>query len=250
MLPRPQRNAMAGADIPNNNFMKNEKNNKTAGVQADPGTPQTIKDRLLAFLRHKRVKRIELTRQLGVSPAYINAIRKSLPEERVQQLCALYPDLSRDWLLFGEGDMLVEPQVSAPVSDYEVPLLPVHAFAGSLQEWSQGVEAASCERVLSTVPGVDMAIRISGDSMEPELHDGSILYIKRINDRSFIPWGNPLVIDTENGVLVKALYPVADDPTTLEARSFNPNYPPIRIPGRSLYGLYRVVGVTKHYATM
>lgn len=221
----------------------------TAAAQDSP-TAGTVKDRLLAYLSAKGIRKSELTRALGVSPAYLYAIRKSLPEAKVQAICDYCPDLNRDWLLFGEGEMLRRPEQVAPVSDYEVPLLPVQAFAGPLQNWSQGVDAISCEKVLSAVPGVDMAIRLSGDSMEPELHDGSILYIKRINDRSFIPWGNPMVIDTENGVLVKALYPVHDNPSELEARSFNPNYPPIRIPASSLYGLYRVVGVTKHYSTL
>lgn len=209
----------------------------------------SVKSRLLQFMHARNISQATLTRQLEVSGAYISAIRKSMPEEKVRRLCELYPELNRDWLLFGDGEMLVETR-KRTTDAYEVPLLPVEAFAGSLQHWSQGVTSSDCEKVLISVPGVEMAIRLSGDSMEPELHDGSILFIKRINSRAFIPWGNPMVIDTENGVLVKALYPVSNDPVCVEARSFNPDYPPIQLSMDSIYGLYRVLAVTKHYATM
>ena len=227
----------------------NETTADNAPKAAAPKDADSVKGRLLQFMHVKNISQATLTRQLEVSGAYINAIRKSIPEEKVRRLCELYPDLNRDWLLFGDGEMLLEAR-KRTTDAYEVPLLPVEAFAGSLQHWSHGVTSADCEKVLISVPGVELAIRLSSDSMEPELHDGSILFIKRINSRTFIPWGNPMVIDTENGVLVKALFPIPDDAVCVEARSFNPNYPPIQIPMDSIYGLYRVLAVTKHYATM
>ena len=88
-------------------------------------------------------------------------------------------------------------------------MLPVEAYAGCLQQWSGGDVARLREGCISC-PGVDFGIRITGDSMEPEFKDGSILFIKRINEKAFIPWGHPMVIDTENGVVVKVIYPAGD----------------------------------------
>ncbi|MDE6866853.1 MAG: S24 family peptidase, partial [Muribaculaceae bacterium] len=80
---------------------------------------------------------------------------------------------------------------------------------------------------------------------------GSILFIKRINERAFIPWGNPMVVDTENGVLVKALYPLEpEEDNYIEARSYNPSYPPLKIPVTSIYSLYRILSATKQYSTI
>ena len=119
-------------------------------------------------------------------------------------------------------------------------MLPVEAYAGCLQQWSRGVMLRDCEKVVSPVPGVDFGIRITGDSMEPEFKDGSILFIKRINEKAFIPWGHPMVIDTENGVVVKVIYPAGDSVVLpdcpmeyIEARSYNPAYPPFLIPTES-----------------
>lgn len=212
----------------------------------------TVKSRLIRLLKEKRMSQTEFAHLMGVSPTYIGAMRRSLSEERLKRLLEIFPDLNRDWVLFGEGEMLIDEEETEDLSDgYLVPLIPVKAFAGNLQLWAAGVELRDCEKVVSPVKGVDFAIRIAGNSMEPDLQNGSILYIKRINEKAFIPWGNPMVIDSENGVLVKAVYP---DPhgrnEYIEARSYNPQYPPFNIPVESIYSLYRIISVTKQYSTI
>lgn len=216
----------------------------------------TVKSRILTFLRSEGINNSEFSRRMGLSVAYLGAMRKSMPEEKLRKMLELFPNLNPTWLLYGEGPMLREveekaPQAvgSEPVGDYEVPLLPVEAFAGNLQMWSQGISLNECERFISPVKGADLAIRVSGDSMEPQIYGGTIILIKKINERAFIPWGNPLVIDTENGVLVKVVYP-SEDNQTIEARSYNPLYPPIHIPAESIYGLYRVVASVRPISTM
>lgn len=217
----------------------------------------SVKNRLLALLKAKHISQAEFSRRLGVSPAYIATIRKSISPQKVQAIMEIFPDLNREWLLYGEGEMFEESGGRMPdlSKGYVVPLLPVDAFAGGLQLWSQGVELADCEKIVSPVPGADFAIRLSGDSMEPVFRNGSILFIKKINERAFIPWGNPMVIDTENGVLVKLIYPVDKEPDEyeeeeVEARSYNPEYPPFRIPVNSIFGIYRVLTSIVQYSTI
>ena len=60
-----------------------------------------------------------------------------------------------------------------------IPLLPVEAIAGGLLLWSRSVELADCEKVISPVPCGDCAIKVSGDSMESEIHNGTYIYINR-----------------------------------------------------------------------
>ena len=213
-----------------------------------------VKQRLLQFLKEKRITQTEFSKALGVSPTYIGAMRKGMPASKMKKICELYPDLNRDWLLYGEGKMLLADSRQAGIADkseYETLLLPVEAFAGGLQMWSEGVKASDCRRILSPVSGADFAIPIRGNSMEPKFHEGSTLLIKRINEKAFIPWGHTMVVDTENGVLVKNLYP-SDTPSEDEeecvvAKSLNPEFPPFKIPISSIYGLYRVMGTLDIY---
>ena len=225
----------------------------------------TVKGRLLALLKKKRMSQTEFTKLLGVSSTYIGAMRRSIPHDKVRMIMQIFPDLNRNWLLYGEGEMLMPPVEEEPANEladeYIVPLLPMSAYAGRLQVWAEpGAVLRDCEKVVSPVPGVDFAIRITGNSMEPEFHSGSIVFIKRINEQAFIPWGNPMVIDSENGVLIKVVYPVESrdklaskdsyDTGHIEARSYNPAFPPIIIPTSCIYGMYRVVTSIRQYTTV
>lgn len=215
----------------------------------------TVKGRLLEYLKSKKISQTEFTRNLGVSTTYIGAMRKGIPADKIKKIGQLYPDLNKDWLLYGDGEMIVDPTLSGSrPTEYETLLLPVEAFAGNLQMWSRGVAERDCKRIISPVSGADFAIPVKGDSMEPQFHDGSTLLIKRINERAFIPWGYPMVIDTENGVLLKKVYPANPDDFDspqpyIVAKSVNPDYPPMKIPTDSIYGLYRVMGSVELFPT-
>lgn len=205
----------------------------------------TVKGRLLTYLKENRIPQTEFCKRLGVAPTYIGVIRKSIPAEKINRIATLYPNLNRDWLLYGEGEMYVkennDPRKLLQEAGYLVPLLPVTAFAGNITAWSQSVNANECEKVISPVQGVDFAIRISGDSMEPDFHDGSIILIKKIDDKAFIPWGHPMIVDSSNGVFFKDIFPSDRGKKYIEAQSLNKKYPPLDIPLDCVYGLYRVV---------
>ena len=61
-----------------------------------------IKERLKLFAQAKNltIQRLEL--QWGVCNGYVNSIRKSIGLEKLGQLLKAFPDLNRDWLLYGE----------------------------------------------------------------------------------------------------------------------------------------------------
>lgn len=212
----------------------------------------TVKGRLQEYLRHKGLTQAEFAKRLGVSSTYVAAMRKSVSNEKMREIEEQFPDLNRDWLLYGSGAMLRQTPACGDCAEdvYEVPLLPVSAFAGNLQMWSEGVMPEDCSRVVSPVKGADFAIPVCGDSMEPDFHDGTTVLIKKINERAFIPWGNAMVIDTENGVLIKDIYPDEENPENIKAVSRNSKYPPIHIPKDSVIGLYRVVCSLRIFSTM
>lgn len=230
--------------------------NNTAGNEETRGRKEeTVKERLLEFLKAERITKAEFARKMGVSEAYVSTMRKSLPEARVIRLTELYPSLNRNWLLYGEGEMYKAPENKESKSakdteDYFVPLLPVEAYAGSLQAYSRGVAERECSKLPVPVKGADLAIPISGDSMEPVIHNGSIAVLAKINERAFIPWGNPMVIDTENGVYIKVVKPSELGTGYIEASSYNPRYHSFDIPTDSIFGIYRILTFIHPITTM
>lgn len=155
------------------------------------------------------------------------------------------------WLMTGEGDMLsstssAQPQPSVKnerVADdeaYKVPLVPISALAGSLNDFSLSVKRDDCETVISPIKDIDMAIKISGDSMEPEYPSDSQVFVKKINERAFLEWGRVYVLNTCNGIVIKRLMPT-NDPNTVLCESINPKYPPFEVNLENVNGVYRVM---------
>lgn len=66
----------------------------------------TIKERLIAYLKYKGINKSEFGRIIGVSNAYISSIRKSIQPDKTEKIAASFPDLSISWLITGEGEMI------------------------------------------------------------------------------------------------------------------------------------------------
>lgn len=123
-----------------------------------------------------------------------------------------------------------------------LPVIPTEAMAGTLGEFADSVQAYECERMVSPIKGVDYAIKVCGDSMTPEIPNGSQILIKKIFEEEFVEWGKIFCLDTRNGAVIKRIYPT-DNPEVVECRSVNPDYPPFQINVKHINGWYRVLMV-------
>ena len=66
----------------------------------------TIKDRTYKFIEYKgiSVKRFEEMCQL--SNGYVSSMRKGFGSDKLNNVLLCFPELNREWLLYGEGEML------------------------------------------------------------------------------------------------------------------------------------------------
>ncbi len=228
----------------------------------------TASDRINQLLEYYNLNAKQFSERIGDKrPQRIYDVQKgkaqSISTALSNQIISVFPAVSKAWLLTGEGEMLKK---DTPVDDVDkeakeantgvrrvnmVPLLPASAFAGSIEGFApDSVALEQCDRIVTPVPGAEMAIPITGDSMEPDYPDGSVAYIRRINDSSFIPWGHTVILDTENGAFIKRIYPDEEDADYVWAKSINPDYPPMHIPRESIYRIFHVLATARIYTTM
>ena len=123
-----------------------------------------------------------------------------------------------------------------------LPVIPIEAIAGTLGEFADSIHAYDCERMVSPIKGADYAIKVCGDSMTPEIPNGSQILIKKIYEDEFVEWGKIFCLDTRNGAVIKRIYPTPN-PDVIECRSINPDYPPFQINVKNINGWYRVLMV-------
>lgn len=174
-----------------------------------------------------------------------NGKTKKLSPEIADKITSVFPTINRTWLLTGEGDMLNENTTLTILNDDKittVPLLPISAQGGTLNDFVMAVKEMDCEKIISPIGHADFAITVSGDSMAPEYPSGSQVLIKKINERAFIDWGRTYVLDTCNGTVIKKLMPSDDgDSNIVKCVSVNPGYPPFDVNLNDVYGIYRVM---------
>ena len=123
-----------------------------------------------------------------------------------------------------------------------LPVIPTEAMAGTLGEFADSVNAYECERMISPIKGADYAIKVCGDSMNPEIPNGSQILIKKILEEQFIEWGKVFCLDTRNGAIIKKVFPT-NNPEVVECRSVNPEFPPFQVNVKYINGWYRVLMV-------
>ena len=221
-----------------------------------------IKDRVKEYLVVKGIRSIRaFEAACGLSNGYINNVKSRIYPDMLAKISNAYPDLNTDWLIHGEGKMLKgslhnsmfcpelssvaygDPNYKVETEDkHKVLLIPTSAQAGTLSQYSVGVDDWQCEYIISPIADADYAITVHGDSMMPDYPSGSLVLIKKINERAFIHWGTVYVLDTCNGVVMKRIMP-GNKEGCLVCESINEKYPPFEIEMSQdiLFGIYRVM---------
>jgi len=172
----------------------------------------------------------------------------------LEEILTVFPEVSRPWLYFGEGRMLVAEKSllakeDAPAYEKTLPLIPYDAFAGLPAVDNIGIAFKDCEQYY--IPdfisrGADFLIRVSGDSMVPQYLNGDLLACTLIKDVLFFQWGKIYVIDTSQGVLVKRIMRIeGDDEHVLLVSENKDKYEPFKFPTSDIRSLAIVVGLIR-----
>ena len=233
----------------------------------------TIKEKILAFLKAKDIKKVEFFEKTGIqSSNFKGANLTSAPgSEMLVKILTIYPELSAEWLLTGEGEMLKTNRISrhnsveqVPVVEYKDseipqvkqipelqnnhtrPRIPLNAAAGGLSVALSSVSESECEQmpVIPSLPKYDFTIVARGESMEPVIESGDELACRFITESAFIQWGRIHVLDTAQGIVVKRI--VESDGHIL-CRSDNKGYPDFPISKEEIYHMALVVGLLRHF---
>lgn len=203
----------------------------------------TVKDRLIKYLEVNKISKSEFGRRIGVSSAFITSMRQSMQPDKLERIALNFPDLNTEWLMTGKGEM-IKGEAILTQADYGnikmIPLLPMAAQGGSLNDFIVSVKPDDCEKIVSPIKGAEFAMTVSGDSMEPEYPSGAKILLKKINERAFIEWGRVYVLDTCNGSVIKKIMP-GPSAEAVTCVSLNEHYPPFEVAFGDMYGMYRVL---------
>ena len=219
----------------------------------------TVKERILQFLDEKEISKTLFFNKVGISPSNFKGAGKksSIGSDLVVKILTEYPELSPEWLMLGEGEMLRAPSKQAANDPKKeiipshtpqegIPLIPIEAWAGALSGEDYSIMESDCERyIVPSIKDADFLITVRGDSMTPRYYSGDIVACRKVflSDLWF-QWGKVYIIDTNQGSLLKKVRRGSSD-ETITLVSENPEYEPFELRKDQIYNIAIVQGVIR-----
>ena len=208
-----------------------------------------ILERIKQYIDYKSISVAAFEKSIGMSNAsYGKCLKKggAIGTDKLENILSVYPDISPNWLLTGNGEMLRNTTELTPTKDGTgIPLIPVEAMAGCFTG-SQTVLLQECDRyVVPAFKNADFLIYVRGDSLQPRYYSGDMVACKMLSPTDlFFQWGKVYVLDTDQGALIKKVEQGTDD-ETITLVSENENYKPFQIPRRAVYHIAIVMGLIR-----
>lgn len=219
----------------------------------------TIKERLLAFITSKGVSVRKFEADAGLSNGYISNLRRSPTVEKMESILYKFPELSRSWLLTGEGPMLVSAvkRSAGSVTSSEERLTDANSFkyyfemtatAGNIEGFTDSELGQEYKRV--SFPGYEgcVAFNVSGESMLPTAKPKDIVVISPKPIDTIVNGEIYLVITKDGQRMIKRLRVMGkDEDLGAVIRCISDNrdqevYAPFEIYGEDVHRIFRVKG--------
>ena len=213
----------------------------------------TVKKRISLYLENKGISEYRFERDLDLSKGYFNKAKNPSSEVLVK-LSGIYSDISTEWLIRGEGPMLKkessqQPNDTVPVKrkDKGVPYYNVD-FVGGFDVVIN--DQTTIPEYLIDFPKYNEATcwcNVTGHSMEPEITHGDIIALKKIEDISFLPYGEIYAIVTKNEMrTIKRIGPSPNkDCYSLIPTNKSPEYGVQELPKEMVMIVFKVLGCMK-----
>ncbi len=205
---------------------------------------EKLKDVIAEHTVGKKVFDKDVATALNIPQATFATMKKrnSIPFEEILEFCAL-KKISVNWLFFDQAvDMLKEETEKFFQVRYFADLRA--SAGGGAEVFDENYETISIdEKIMHNMVGMGNteleAIHVDGESMEPTLQDGSIVFLDR-SQTNINKNGIFIASTLTGGLFIKRIQQRADG--MIELISDNSMYPPQAIPADEVTIVGKVVG--------
>ena len=207
---------------------------------------EQMRQRINTLIHRLGMNQREFAKKIGRLPSNISLILsgdRHIPRALGNEIINAFPNVRRDWLLFGEGDMY-EGEAS---TEYKIPVdtrprLPKAMSDGHLEDYYMGIKRIKCQEkpIITQFADYDFSLILKNNRMSPKYERGDELFFKK---STIVEWGNDYLIDTSEGAKFKKILP---DGEGIRCVSYNKEeFPEFIMPKNMIFGYYRLVGVLR-----
>ena len=222
--------------------------------------------------KRERIKRLIETEGLsqrafaektGINPTNLNQImlgKRKVSASIPPKINNAFPEVRLDWILYGEGEMYAKDQHlsdKTAIRDH-MSLLPTRprlpkSTEGFVEDYNKGKKRVLCtERpIIYNLVDYDFSLILKNNRMSPKYERGDELFFKETNiikDDLDPEWGEEFLLDTDNGLRFKRIYPAEDKHgrECFRCVAYNrEEYPDFLVLRSSIHAIYRCVGALR-----
>lgn len=239
-----------------------------------------IKERVKQFTQSKQLSIKEFEEICGLSNGYINSMRIGFGSKKLNNVLTAFPDLNREWLLYGEGEML-KPKAStinqhgqnnivgdgnqitnqptpankddeAPPEQKSVPerpLVPIDVATRpnfDVYEYVKNTFIPNTTYIgINVLQNYDLCFQANTDALAPTIMKNDILALSAQPKGTFIVNGLPYVIDTYKvGFLLRYAYEIGDK-VELRVSNEDSHLTTTTIDKSEIIRMYRIIGLLR-----
>ncbi len=243
---------------------------------------EDFQTRLRMFISHKGLTYKSFEQLCSFGNGTAKRFNENSKPRTFESISSVFPELNIDWLLTGEGEM-IKPAIPKKVYLYDEiselseeeqrrireavaggkarveGVIPEKNFISGVPYYDVDFECGFDElfpvdnanrECLISMPGFEKATlwcNATGRSMEPEISNGDIIALQKIEDISFLPYGNIYAIITANGLRTIKRLGRSSMPGHYLLVPANPDYDAQDIPIEMISHVYRVLGSMKAF---
>ena len=162
---------------------------------------------------------------------------------RLYDLARLFQLSPEEMLSYGKPVAFSTSADASPTGN--ITYIPIHAQAGFLnQHTDQRYTDAAWSFSVPTFTDKDLfMISVEGDSMYPTVAPGAFIIIKAVDDINIIKWGEPHVVVTTDGRVIKRVLKHKDASLVTLYSDNTDLYQPYEVPKNSILSLWQLVGM-------
>lgn len=214
-------------------------------------------DRIKEIAETSDITLTEMERVIGASKGVLTRAASKGTNIQLRWLEAIaekFPIWNAEWIITGKGkptDIDVRVEISNPTPEISytegVPYYDEDFLLGFEEI---GTPNSENPEYLIRMPGFERATlwcNASGHSMEPEINSGDIIALQRIEDFSFLPFGDVYGFITTNGMRTIKRLGRSEQPGYYRLIPTNPEYDVQEIPINKIALVYRVMGTMKAF---
>lgn len=175
-----------------------------------------VSERVGQYIERKKISYYAFENSLGASRGSISkAVKegKSIGSNVLENIMNQYTDINPNWLLTGQGEMLLEGEgilhnssietfrlkSDNAIENQHIPLYDIEAVAGLVPLFQDSKAQQPIDHIsIPHLPKCDGAVYVTGDSMYPLLKSGDIVLYKEIHDiKNEIFWGEMYLLSID-----------------------------------------------------